>query len=53
LSKSAKEGYQVIVGHELISDLSHAMDIGCELQKAEIATKQGLKYIQDNPLKFK
>lgn len=50
--KSAKEGYEVIVAHELISDLSHAMDIGCELQKAEIAMRQGLTYVQDNELVF-
>ena len=31
---------------------SHAMDIGSELQKAEIALKMGLVYTQDRPLVF-
>lgn len=31
---------------------SHAMDLGAELQKAEIALKKNIEYIQDKPLKL-
>ena len=36
-----------------ISDVGHALDLGAELQKAQIALEQGLQYNQDNPLEFK
>lgn len=36
----------------LVSQISHAMDIGHELQKAEHAIKLGLPYVQDPPLDF-
>ncbi|MBI5347068.1 MAG: DUF4346 domain-containing protein [Candidatus Aenigmarchaeota archaeon] len=36
-----------------ISQVSHALDIGCELQKAETALNLGLKYEQDKELKFR
>ncbi len=36
-----------------ISFVIHAMDIGAELQKAEIALKLGIHYKQDRPLEFK
>ena len=49
---SAMELYKIIGDEKKVSNISHAMDIGCELQKAEIALKQGLEYIQDRPLKF-
>ncbi len=32
---------------------SHAMDLGAELQKAELALKIGLQYTQDKPINFK
>lgn len=33
-----------------ISEIQHAMDLGRELQKAEIAVKNNLKYVQDKDL---
>jgi len=36
-----------------ISDVGHALDLGAELQKAQIALEQGIQYNQDNPLEFK
>lgn len=35
-----------------ISDIGHALDLGAELQKAQIALEQDLNYLQDNPLEF-
>lgn len=37
---------------ELVSRFDHALDIGAELQKAEIALQQNLIYTQDRPLPF-
>ena len=50
--KTAMELYKIIAGRYKISDISHAMDIGCELQKAEIALNQGIEFLQDKPLNF-
>lgn len=50
--KTAIELYKYISNSFKISDISHAMDIGCELQKAEIALKQKIQYIQDKPLEL-
>ncbi len=44
--------YNQIVLADVISLIPHAFDIGAEIQKAEIAIKQGLNYTQDQPLKF-
>jgi len=44
--------YNQLVLADVISLIPHAFDIGAEIQKAEIAIKQGLKYIQDQPLQF-
>ncbi|MCH8519143.1 MAG: thymidylate synthase [Nanoarchaeota archaeon] len=49
---SAIELYKYIANSLKISDISHAMDIGCELQKAQIALEQNIEYMQDQPLKF-
>ncbi len=38
--------------YPFISDILHALDLGAELQKAEIALKQGIAFKQDNPLDF-
>ncbi|MBT6254485.1 hypothetical protein HOI83_04625 [Candidatus Uhrbacteria bacterium] len=41
------------LGHlNIISQVSHALDIGMELQKAEHAMKLGLTYNQDRPLQI-
>lgn len=37
---------------ELINLPEHLIDIGCELQKAEIAIYQGITYTQDKPLNY-
>jgi thymidylate synthase len=38
-----------IANRGLISEISHALDIGAETLKAEIALKTGLPYVQDSP----
>ena len=50
---TAMDVYNTIVKEKLVSTLQHAADLGAELQKAEIALKQNIEYIQDDPLKFK
>ncbi len=50
---SATELYKKISKELKISDIAHALDIGCELQKAEIALELELDYIQDKKLNFK
>jgi hypothetical protein len=50
--KTAEEIYNTIVKAEMVSLLSHAAYLGSELQKAEIALKKKISYIQDEPLKF-
>ncbi len=50
--KTAMEVYRKIADEMKISDISHALDIGCELQKAEIALKAGKEYRQDNVLEL-
>jgi len=47
---SAKEAYTKIAESQMISQISHALDIGIELGKAETALKEGRIYIQDKPL---
>ncbi len=44
--------YNKLVLEDIISLIPHAFDLGAEIQKAEIAIKQGLKYTQDQPLRF-
>lgn len=41
-----------ICSNEGVSVFVHAMDLGAELQKAEIALHLGLEYTQDRPLSF-
>ncbi|MEM2185173.1 MAG: dihydropteroate synthase-like protein [Candidatus Methanomethylicia archaeon] len=48
--RSAKDIRREIVSRNLISQISHAMYLGCELAKAEIALQLGKSYIQENPL---
>ena len=52
IGKTAIEVFNTIIRENLVSSLQHAADLGAELQKAEIALKQGIKYIQDDPLDF-
>jgi len=51
--KSAKALQNKILELELISQLSHAMYLGRELAKAEIALQLGKNYIQEKPLFIK
>jgi thymidylate synthase (methanogen type) len=39
-----------IAQHELISQSGHALDIGIQLARAEIALKKGIAFTQDRPL---
>ena len=48
--KTATEIYQKLDQCLAVSLLSHAFDLGAELQKAEIALKFGIPYTQDQPL---
>ncbi len=48
--KTAIEVYRYIASKNKIYVISHALDIGCELQKAEIALKLGIQYTQDKEL---
>ena len=42
--------YQKLLLTDAVSEISHAFDLGAELQKAEMAIKNNLKYIQDKEL---
>lgn len=48
--KTAEEIYNTICREKLVSSLPHAAYLGSELQKAEIAMKKRLPYVQDNQL---
>ncbi len=50
--KTAREVYLKIAQLELVNRPDHLLDIGAELQKAEIAISQNLSYTQDKPLPF-
>ncbi|MDO8538637.1 MAG: hypothetical protein Q7S21_07190 [archaeon] len=49
---TAYELWDILVRENIITNISHALYIGTELQKAEIALKNGLKYEQDKALDF-
>lgn len=48
--KAAIKIYNKLILVEAVSEISHAFDLGAELQKAEIAIKNGLDYVQDKEL---
>jgi len=50
--KATMKLYNQLVLADVVSLIPHAFDLGAEIQKAEIAIKQGLKYTQDQPLQF-
>ena len=50
--KTAIEIVNTLIRENYISSLQHAADIGIELNKAELALKYNLKYIQDKDLKL-
>ena len=43
--------YRKLLLADAVSEISHAFDLGSELQKAEMAVKNNLKYIQDKELR--
>lgn len=49
-AENARKAYIGIEKAGMVSQTSHALDIGAELGKAETALRLGIKYIQDNPL---
>ena len=49
-AKTAIQAYQQLAKNNIISQISHALDIGVELGKAESALKLNLKYTQDKVL---
>lgn len=49
---TAMEVFNTVIKKRLVTTLQHAADLGAELQKAEIALKQHVKYTQDDPLDF-
>ena len=51
-SDNAKRLMISLVHDYIISEIDHALDIGSELQKAEIALKNNLVYNQDKPLEL-
>jgi len=52
VGKTAMEIFNTIIRENLVGSLQHAADLGAELQKAEIALKENIKYVQDEPLEF-
>lgn len=52
VGNNAKLLCDTIIEKKLVSDLKHAAYLGRELEKAEIALKDGLRYKQDRQLKL-
>ena len=50
--KTGFELMQTLTKEKVVSLIPHAIDLGLELMKAEIALKLGLHYNQDRPLDF-
>ena len=48
--KTAEEVIEKMAKQNIISVMGHALDIGKELEKAEIAMRLGIPYSQDSPL---
>ena len=44
--------YQTLIKNDMISLMEHAADMGVELEKAYIALKNKIKYVQDSELDF-
>ena len=51
--KSAAELRDILTKEKTISLIPHALDMGMELMKAEVALKTGIHYNQDQPLNLK
>ena len=50
MGKHPIELYYTLVREGMISRLDHAADVGVELQKAYLALKNNLEYVQDSEL---
>lgn len=50
--KAAMSMYAKLAAANTVSAVSHAFDLGVELEKADMAVKIGLEYVQDKELKF-
>ncbi len=50
--RTARQIYKKMAFLDLLCRSDHLMDIGAELQKAEVARDLGIAYVQDQPLKF-
>ena len=50
--KTALEVVNTLIREEMVSTLQHAADLGAELQKAELALRHDLEYVQDDELKM-
>ena len=48
--KNAISIVNTLIDNDFISTLQHAADMGIELNKAEIALKKNIEYIQDSDL---
>ncbi len=48
--KNGEDIYNTIIKNKLISSLQHASYLGYELAKAEFSLKQGIPYVQDDPI---
>ena len=53
VGKTALEIINTLINEKYISSLQHAGDMGIELNKAELALKNNLNYIQDKDLVIK
>ena len=51
--KTARQVFDQIIKALGVSQISHAFDLGAELQKAEIASRLGIPYNQDQALRLK
>ena len=51
-AKSAMEMFGILYTHDAISNTLHALDVGSELQKAEICLEKGIAYTQDRKISW-
>lgn len=49
-SKAALKMCDLLLSNEAVSDLGHAMDVGRQLAKIEMAIKNRIKFVQDKPI---
>ena len=49
---TALDVVNTLIREDMVSTLQHAADLGAELQKAELALRHDLEYVQDDELKM-